>query len=161
MLNLKNILQRLLENKVEFILIGGFAAIVHGSSLMTEDLDVCFLFNEENLSHLLKALRDLHPQHRALKMRKPLEKTPAELLKYKNIYLDTDFGKLDILMETGGLGDYKTLLRQTTEIDLLGYPCKVLTIDALVKAKEFMGRPKDKETILQLRAIQEKLKGKK
>ena len=156
--DLVKILQRLLENQVEFVLIGGFAAVVHGSSLVTQDLDICFLFNEANLSRLLKALRDLHPRHRSFKKTKALEKEASKLLRYKNLYLETDWGRLDLLKETGGLGSYKILLSHTIQINLLGHPCKVLNIEALIQAKEFMKRPKDKETILQLRAIQEKIK---
>jgi hypothetical protein len=52
-----------------------------------------------------------------------------------------------------------TVLAQSVEVALPGGPCRILAIDALVRAKQAMGRDKDRETILQLRAIQERTRG--
>ena len=41
MRNLNNLLKLLLENDVDFVLVGGFAGAVYGSSLVTRDLDIC------------------------------------------------------------------------------------------------------------------------
>lgn len=68
-------------------------------------------------------------------------------------------GQLDCLGEILGVGDYDRVLAQSLEIQLAGGPCRILTIDALVQATQAMGRDKDRETILQLRAIQERTRG--
>jgi hypothetical protein len=93
-LDTQNLLIRLLENDVQFVLIGGFAAVVHGSSIITQDLDICCPFNKDNIQKLLASVDDLHPQHRSGTKRLPMEKNPEDVLKYKNLYLETDWGML-------------------------------------------------------------------
>lgn len=155
MQDFEKLIKLLLGNNVEFILIGGFAATVHGVSLLTQDIDVCITFDEHNAERLLKSFRNCHPVHRDNK--KPLNETPKSLAKYKNLYLLTDFGSIDFLGFVSNLGTYSEILPHTLEIDLFEHKCKVLDIDALILSKKQMNRPKDKETIIQLKAIKEKL----
>lgn len=157
MLDLKKLLELLLKNEVEFVLIGGFAAVVHGSSSLTQDLDVCFVFNPENIRRLLKALGEIHPLVRAGKGMIPLGDDVERLSQYQNLYIHTDLGMLDLLGKVSELGDYQDVARHAVSIELFGFPCPVLDIESLIKSKEGIGRPKDKEVILQLKVIQEKL----
>lgn len=156
MQDFEKLIKLLLHNDVEFILIGGFAATVHGVSLLTQDIDICVPFNKNNTARLLKAIKDYHPIHRENK--KPLNETPESLARFKNLYLLTDLGIIDLLGEVSNLGKYDDILSHTIEVDLFGYKCKVLDIDTLILSKKEMNRPKDKETIIQLKAIKEKLK---
>jgi hypothetical protein len=55
------LLHRLFERDIDCILIGGVAALVHGSSVATRDVDVCLRFSYENLKRLEAALAELHP----------------------------------------------------------------------------------------------------
>jgi hypothetical protein len=64
MQSLNRMLQKLIEGKVEFVLVGGYAAVAHGASLMTRDLDVCSPSSVENLRRLSAVLEDVHPLHR-------------------------------------------------------------------------------------------------
>ena len=64
MRNLKELLKILLENNIDFVLIGGFAAVVHGSTLVTQDLDICTAITNDNVSKLRNALKNLNPRHR-------------------------------------------------------------------------------------------------
>ena len=73
----------------------------------------------------------------------------------KNIYLDTDWGQLDCLGEVLGLGDFEEVRQQSEPIELDGFECQILRIDALIIAKKAMGRPKDIETIKQLEVIKQ------
>jgi len=139
--------------------VGGFAAVAHGVTLLTQDIDVCCPVTADNLMRLQAALADLHPVHRMPPERPPLRLTPETATEFRNLYLETDWGQLDCLGEILGVGDYDRVLAQSLEIQLAGGPCRILTIDALVHAKEAMGRDKDRETILQLRAIQERARG--
>ena len=79
--------------------------------------------------------------------------TAEQLSGFRNLYLTTDFGYLDLLGSVAGIGLYEDVLRQSEDIDLFGFTCKVLKIDALIKAKEKMNRPKDLETVKQLKVI--------
>jgi len=139
--------------------VGGFAAIAHGVTLLTQDIDVCCPFTAENLMRLQATLADLHPVHRMPPERPPLRLTPETATEFRNLYLETDWGQLDCLGEILGVGDYDRVLAQSLEIQLAGGPCRILSIEALVQAKQAMGRDKDRETILQLRAIQERTRG--
>ena len=156
--NLVELLKRLIDHRVEFVMIGGFAATMLGSSMVTHDLDICIPFTEENFRHVLSALHDVHPRHRENKQ--PLSHDMSRLLRFKNLYLLTDWGPLDIVGIVSELGSYAELLPQSIEIELFDRRCRVLDINALITSKRGIARPKDKEVILQLRAIQERL-GKK
>ena len=96
MSDLTGLLQRLHAHNVEFVLVGGFAAVVHGGTLLTRDLDVCCRFSEENLRRIGAAVVDLHPVHRT-RPDLPLVLTPELCATLKNFYLKTDIGSLDCL----------------------------------------------------------------
>jgi len=150
--NLSDLTRRLVEAKVEFVLIGGFAAVAHGSTLVTRDVDICCRFSEANLRRIQKALRALHPVHRS----RPdlhLDLTPAQCTRLKNLCLKTDLGALDSLGEVLGVGDYDTVLSQSIEVELPFGRCRILDIDALIRAKEAMDRDHDRITVRQLKEI--------
>jgi predicted nucleotidyltransferase len=150
----EKLLRLLLENEVEFILIGGFAAVVHGCTVLTQDVDICISFDEDNMRKLLTALEGHNPRFRENK--EPVGKSAIELSRMKNLYLITDIGSLDLLGEVAGLGGYKAVLDNSISIDLFGKNCRVLDIDSLIRSKKGMGRAKDKEAVVQLLAIKEK-----
>jgi hypothetical protein len=64
MTELNQLLQRLCDADIEFVIVGGFAAMLHGSSMLTRDLDVCALLTDVNVAKLRDTFRDLHPTHR-------------------------------------------------------------------------------------------------
>ncbi len=157
--DLDSLLKRLIEHKLEFVVIGGFAAFAHGFTLPSEDIDVCFPFSPENLMRLQKALADLHPVHRMTPSRVPLKLTPEECRGLKNLYLDTDYGQLDCISEVTGVGGFDGVKKESVTIRLAKGTCRILGIDALIRAKEALGRPRDKEAVLQLKAIREARRG--
>jgi hypothetical protein len=63
-IEINRLLERLCDSKIDFVIVGGFAATLHGSSLVTRDLDVCAILSDENVEKLRDALRDLKPTHR-------------------------------------------------------------------------------------------------
>ena len=151
--DLKGILNRLVSNEFDFVVIGGFAAVAHGSPLMTMDVDVCCDMSWGNLRKLWDAISDLHPVHRMTPKRLPLEMTERMCRGLRNLYLDTDFGQLDCLGEVMGLGDFRAVLARSVEIKIEEGICRVLSLDALIEAKEAMGRPRDRQTIMFLQEI--------
>ena len=153
---LTEIVRRLHDARVEFSLIGGFASRHYGVTLVTEDVDICTRFTPENLRRIERAFKDFHPRHRLTANKLPLELTDELCQCLKNMYLMTDLGILDCLGEVAGVGDFDAVLRQS---DLKGFPfgrCYVLNIDALMQAKQAVGRPHDLITVTQLKAIKEK-----
>ena len=150
------LLQRLIKNNIEFVIVGGFAAVAYGVTLVTQDIDICCNFTSDNLLRLQTTLADLNPLHRITNKRIPLNLTAEKCTGLQNIYLTTDLGQLDCLGSIKGVGDYEEVLKHSIEIELDIGKCRVLTINALIKAKKAMGRPRDKEAVLQLNAIKEK-----
>jgi len=65
MQNLSELMHRLISSQVEFVLVGGFAAVAHGVTQVTLDVDICCQFSEANLMRIQKAFADLHPVHRS------------------------------------------------------------------------------------------------
>ena len=160
MLKAKLLLQRLLENEIDFVLVGGLAATMYGASTVTYDADICFDFSRQNIERLRIALQDLHPRVRAQRDWMPLADLPPEQLEsLKNRYLQTDGGGLDLLGSLAEIGDYQRVKHHSTEIALFGRPCRILDIDALIEIKEKLDRPKDRQVALELKAILEKARG--
>lgn len=150
-----SLLRRLTRAGVDFVIVGGYAGVVHGCTLLTQDVDICCAFSPANLLALQEAIADLHPVHRMTPGRQPLELTAENAGQFRNLYLDTDLGPLDCLSEIQGLGSYDEVVKASQTIEIDGVLLRVLTIEALIAAKEAMNRPRDREAIRQLRAIQE------
>lgn len=156
MTQLNQLVGRLINARVEFVVIGGFAAMAHGVTLVTHDVDVCCRFDPTNLTRLHGAVQDLHPVHRMTPQRLPFVLTLELCATLKNLYLETDFGPIDCLSTVPGIGDFDAARNRSVEIDFRGGKCLVLSIDALIDAKATTSRTHDRRTILQLKAIKER-----
>lgn len=152
MQNLSELTRRLIEAQVEFVLVGGFAAVAHGVTRVTVDVDICCRFSEANLMRIQKAFADLHPVHRS-KPDLPLALTPEQCASLKN--LKTDLGIVDCLGEVLGVGNFDEVLKNSVEVELPVGKCQVLDIDALICAKEAMNRTHDRITVAFLKRIKE------
>ena len=148
-----NLLQHLTRAKIDFVIVGGFAGVVHGCTYVTQDIDICCVFAPTTLLALQEALTELHPVHRMTPGRRPLVLTTENATQFNNLYLDTDLGRIDCLSEIAGLGDYGQVKQDSELIDVEGMRLRVLTLDALIKTKQAMNRPRDREILLQLQAI--------
>jgi len=148
------LIERLNKNGVKFVLVGGFAGVVHGCTYVTQDIDICCDFSADNLLTLQKALKDLHPVHRMTPQRLKLKLTTDNCAGFKNLYLDTDIGQIDCLGYIQGLGAYENIepLSEVRDIGD-GLRIRVLTVDSLIEARKAMNRPRDKQALLQLEAI--------
>lgn len=159
MQNLKALLERLLEHEIDFVLIGGFAAMVHGSTLVTQDLDICAAITELQVANLREALKDLHPWHRMNRAAKlSFLEHPQNIEGTNNIYLQTDLGILDILSQTQPAGDFEQIKSRSVEIPLYGHRCRVISIEDLIQVKSAMNRPKDIQAVEELELIQSRQK---
>jgi len=149
----RDLLTRLIETQVDFVLVGGFAGVVHGCSCVTQDIDICCDFSPENLLALQQAVSDLHPVHRMTPGRKRLNLTEQTCSQFKNLYLDTDIGQLDCLSFIDGLGDYQMVKQASELIKIKDLPLRILSLGGLIKAKKAMNRPRDRQVIFELEAI--------
>jgi hypothetical protein len=153
----KALLSRLQSHHVDFVIIGGVCGVMHGVPLVTRDLDICCSFTTENLHRLESAVRDLHPFHRLTPNKLPLDLTDELCSRLKNLYLQTDLGTLDCLSEVAGVGGYDQALVNSVTYRLSYGEFRILNIDALIAAKEAVGRERDREAVRYLRAIKERV----
>ena len=147
------LLKRLADHGVRFVLIGGYAAMFHGAELTTQDVDVCAPMDVDNLSRIIAALRGLQPTFRFHLKRIPLHEDAESLLGVRNIYLRTDLAFLDILGEVAGVGSFTEVLARSINRPFYGFDLNIIDIDALIDAKRAAGRDKDVAAIVQLEAV--------
>ncbi len=156
MSELNRLLQRLIESEVAFVIVGGFGGVLHGSSLVTRDLDVCALLTPANVEKLRGAFRELNPRHRLSSGRLSFLENPEPGTPLNNLYLQTDLGPLDLMSSITGVGDYARVAASAIEVELFGHRVKVISIEDLIAAKEALGRDKDLLAAKELRAILER-----
>jgi predicted nucleotidyltransferase len=152
------LIAKLTDSGFEFVMIGGYAAVTHGSSQVTRDLDVCALLTMENVALLRDALAEWNPRHRMTPQRLSFLKYPKEGEMIDNLYLETDVGVVDILSSVLGVGDFSRLRSTAEKFEVDGRICWVISLEDLIVAKDAIGRGKDKLTALELRVIAEKRK---
>ncbi len=153
MQNFTQILQRLADAGLDFVIVGGYAAVAHGSSLVTRDLDICAVLTPDNVERLRQTLADAHPRHRLTPKRLSFLDHPEANQPLQNLYLETDIGVIDVLSSILGVGDFSRLKSQAETLEVAGRRYRVIGIDDLIKAKEALGRERDLLTAKELRAI--------
>jgi hypothetical protein len=153
--SLSQLLQRLADSRVDFVVVGGFAGVLHGSAIVTRDLDICAVLTPENVERLRDTLRDLNPLHRMTPQRLSFLNVPKPGEPVSNLYLQTDWGIVDILSSISGLGDFASIKANSETFEISGRTCRVISLPDLVLAKEYMGREKDILAAKELRAIAE------
>jgi predicted nucleotidyltransferase len=147
------ILQRLADAGLEFVVIGGYAGVIHGSALITNDVDICAVLSPENVEKIRAALGDLHPFHRATHRRLSLLDHPAPGETLHNLYLQTDQGIVDVLSSVLGLGDFARLKASAEDFEIAGRMYSIISLEDLIVAKQAVGREKDLLAVKELRAI--------
>jgi hypothetical protein len=150
---LSQLLQRLADSRVEFVVVGGFAGVLHGSALVTRDLDICAVLTPDNIELLRETLKDLNPHHRMTPQRLSFLTVPKPGETVSNLDLQTDWGVVDILSSISGVGNFALIKENSETFDMAGRTCNVISLSDLVLAKEFMGREKDLLAAKELRAI--------
>ena len=143
------------EHKVDCVIVGGIAALIHGSMLLTNDVDVCYARDPENLKRLAGALQSVHAQLRNAPEGLPFVLDAETLKRGLNFTFTTDIGDLDLLGEVRGVGHYDEVLAGSITVELFDYRFAVIDIGKLVIAKRAAGRPKDLIALPELEAIQE------
>jgi len=135
MQDFNQLLHRLADSGLEFVIVGGYAAVTHGSSLVTRDLDICAVLSEETVGKLRRILAEWHPKHRM---------TPDKLsfLEFPrsgpggNLYLLTDVGVIGILSSVLGIGGFTRLMEAAEDFEIGGRTYHVMSLDDLLAAKE-------------------------
>ena len=140
---------------VEFIIVGGVAATVHGSARLTIDLDVLYRRTRENLARVVQSLASYQPYLRGAPPGLPFQWDAETLQRGLNFTLITSLGPIDLLGEITGGGTYEELLSDTVVVVVFGVECRCLTLDRLIQVKRAAGRVKDLEAIAELEILRE------
>ena len=149
------LLRALAQGEVEFIVVGGLAAVAHGSSRMTQDVDVVYARNRANLVRLSDSLEPYNPYLRGAPAGLPFQLDSPTLERGLNFTLETSVGDIDLLGEIIGGGSYEHLLPHSTKLELFGCQILCLGLTKLIEVKKAAGRPKDLEAIAELEALDE------
>lgn len=157
--NLKELVVRLETDGCRFVIVGGFGAMSWGSSLLTNGVEIACDLGPDNLRRVWQTLEGLHPVHRMTPGREAFTREQAGRGGWRNLYLATDLGQLDLLGEVKGVGGFEECLANSAPIELGGAVIRVLTLDALIAAKRAMGRPRDLHAVLELEVIRERMRG--
>jgi hypothetical protein len=142
-LRLRELLQRLTEHGVDFVVVGGVAVILQASPRFTKDLDICYALEQENLDRLGAVLTELGARLRGIDEDLPFVPDGRVLRQTQILTLTTADGGLDLLVEPDGSPSYSTLRRRADQIVIEGIMVRVASIDDLLAMKRAAGRPQD------------------
>lgn len=145
----------LADGRVQYLIVGGLAAAVHGSARMTQDIDVVYSRSPENVRRLVEALAPFAPYLRGAPAGLPFEWSASTVLRGLNFTLTTRLGDIDLLGEITGGGTYEELEGSTLSVEIFGYRCRCLDLDTLIRVKRAAGRPRDLEAVAELEALAE------
>jgi hypothetical protein len=150
-------LRVLVEHGVRFVLIGGYAAALRGSPMLTGDLDVCYARDDVNLDALAAALRELRATLRGAPEGVPFRLDAAALKAGDHFTFSTSAGPLDILGTPSGTDGFADLNASATDEDLDGLMVCVASLEDLIRMKRAAGRPQDLIAVEWLSAIRDEL----
>jgi predicted nucleotidyltransferase len=150
---LGELLRRLVDGEVDFVVIGGIAAIAHGSPQVTQDLDIAYATDETNLERLGSVLVELGATLRGVTDDIPFVPDGQALRRTRMLTLDTSEGPLDLLAEPDGAGSYAGLLANAIEATVSGATVRIAGLEDLLAMKKAAGRPKDRIYVEELEAI--------
>jgi hypothetical protein len=154
------ILKTLARHEVQFVVIGGIAALSHGSPLPTEDVDVTPQRNEANLDRLAHALAELGARLRTeTGGETPLPRDPRLLAQAEIWTLTTRHGDLDIVFVPPGTAGYEDLQQDAFAVDVgRGVHVRIASLADVIRSKEASNRPKDRAQLPALRQTLERVR---
>jgi hypothetical protein len=148
------LLRRLVDGGVDFVVVGGIAAVAHGSATFTQDLDIACAPAQENLDRLGRVLVDLGARLRGVTDDVPFIPDGRTLRRTRVLTLETSIGPVDLLSRPDGAPEYERLRERASRQVIGGVEVQVASLDDLIAMKRAAGRPKDLVAVEELEAIQ-------
>jgi hypothetical protein len=148
------LLRGLVEGGVDFVVVGGIAAVARGSAAFTQDLDISYAPDQENLDRLGRVLVELGARLRGVTDDVPFIPAGRTLKRTRVLTLETPIGPIDLLAQPDGAPDYGRLRARATLETIAGVDVRVASLDDLIAMKKAAGRPKDLVAVEELEAIQ-------
>jgi len=149
------------NHRVDYIIIGGIAATLHGSNLRTGDLDICPSKETDNLTRLAAALKELGAKIRAVGAPYgiPVSIDASFLDTLELVNFTTRYGDFDVSFLPTGTTGFEDLSTGTVEFDLDGLKVPVASLEDVIRSKEAANRQKDRDQLPSLRALLEETRG--
>lgn len=148
----------MVESGVRFVIIGGVAMRLQGSSHVTDDIDFSYSRDQEGLPGLIEKLNQYHVRLRDFPADLPFFFDLRTLKNTQNLTLVTDVGDIDLLAEPAGVDSFEGLWERATEMEVCGMKVRVASLEDLIAMKQAAGRPKDQQHLLELRDLQQFLR---
>jgi hypothetical protein len=145
----------LVRHGVKFVLIGGLSARAHGSPRITNDLDICYARDDENLNRLAAALKELGARLRGAPQDVPLLLDARTLKAGDHFTFVTRGGGLDCLGTPAGSSGFDALDRNASTMKIFGLEIRVASLNDLIEMKLAAGRPKDLSDVEDLGALRD------
>jgi predicted nucleotidyltransferase len=158
MIDFHRILKTLVDADVDFIVVGGVAAVLQGAPIHTNDLDILYSLEPANQARLLGALQKLGAIFRDDPRR--IEPNLSHLASRGHKLLTTSAGKLDCLGTIEEHTTYDDILEHVDWVQIDDMRIRVISLPRLIQVKEKLTRPKDQLALLQLRATLEEREAK-
>lgn len=143
------------RHQVVYVLIGGLAAVHHGSPFPTEDADITPAVDQRNLGRLADALREINARVRAESAPEglPFACDAEGLAAAETWHLTTDVGDLDIAFRPSGTQGYVDLKRNASAEQMFDCTVEVASLSDVIRSKQAANRPKDQRVLPALREI--------
>lgn len=149
------------EEGVAYVVVGGFASVVHGSSLPTQDIDVVPSRQRENLDRLGRALQRMNAM-----IRTGGDPVPASIdgpfLANMPVMLNlvTDLGDIDLTFApSGGLGGFEEWSAHALSVEIAeGLYVRIASLDDIIHSKRAANRPKDQMALPYLESLKDQLR---
>lgn len=138
---------------VRYVLIGGLAMILHGSAHITQDIDIGYARDTENVTSLAAMLSTCHARLRGVPDDVPFVLDARTFRNTLNLTLETSLGAFDLLGEISGIDSFEGLWERAIGMDLEGLPVRVASLDDLIAMKRAANRPKDQTHVMELEAL--------
>jgi hypothetical protein len=146
MLDLGALIKGLSKAGIEYIIVGGLAAVAQGAPVTTFDLDIVHRQTEENILKLLTFLKSIDAR-----LRRPddkiIEPTPEDLKAKGHLLLKTKYGPLDVLAFIEKGHRFEELIAKSTEIAFHGYKVHVLNLETILELKRDSKDPRDRQRL--------------
>jgi hypothetical protein len=151
-IDIAQVLEVLGAHQVDFLVIGGFAVIAHGSQRLTQDLDIVIDTRVANCRRLIAALVDLEARHRLSSGRwtNLSPKADPKWLAKENHLFETRAGGIDVMNRLEGVPKWKEARPRALEAEAFGQTVLILDKDTLIKSKLAAGRDQDLADVAEL-----------
>lgn len=145
------------SHDVRYVVIGGLAAVTHGAPTLTQDIDLCYARDPDNLERVAAALREVHAYLRGADPGLPFRLDVRTLAMGDAFTFTTDLGWIDIMAIPSGTDGFDDLARTADTFQLFGHRVLIAAVDDLIRVKRAAGRPKDLLAVEELGALRQEL----